>query len=271
MSTTSSVLAEGAELVYDIEGAGPLLLLIAGGNGDSARFTPLSSRLAGRYTVVKYDRRANVRSGGDTTAELDMAQAARDAAAIIRHVGAGEAYVFGTSAGANIALKFTQDFPELVRGLVVHEPPITDFLDEPDASHWRVFFDKVHTTFIEKGVGPAMGLFMSTFVGFPPMPQAVPGDQVGGDHKRFLAHEFQHINSFVPDIAALQKGGVPVAAIVGQASADAFYVQTARKLARELPCACVTVVSNHLGYALQPEAFANDLDAVIKSLKPATV
>ena len=89
MSKTSTVETEGAGIVYDVEGEGPLLLLIAGGNGDASRYVPLSRLLADEYTVVRYDRRANLRSGGDTTADLDMAQMARDAAAVIRAMSAG--------------------------------------------------------------------------------------------------------------------------------------------------------------------------------------
>ncbi|MDR3427362.1 alpha/beta hydrolase [Silvimonas sp.] len=35
-------------------------------------------------------------------------------------MGGEQAYVFGNSAGANIALKITQDHPQLVRALVDH-------------------------------------------------------------------------------------------------------------------------------------------------------
>lgn len=101
-----------------------------GGNGDSGRFSSLLAQLANRYTAVRYDRRANAHSSRDTQARLNMAQQGRDAAAVIRAAGNEPAYVFGNSAGANIALKLTRDSPELVRGLVDHEPPVTDFLPD---------------------------------------------------------------------------------------------------------------------------------------------
>ncbi|WP_213956144.1 MULTISPECIES: alpha/beta fold hydrolase [unclassified Variovorax] len=265
MIESRTVHTEGADIAFDIEGQGPLLLLVVGGNGDSRLFTQLSAHLADRYTVVKYDRRANSRSTGDFEGEMDMAQAGRDAAAVIRALDRGQAFVFGNSAGANIALKLTADHPQLVRGLVDHEPPITDFLPEPDAGKWRAFFDKVSETFRTKGAGPAMGLFASSFVGFD-QTVTVPGDQPGGNHDRFLAHEFQHINSYVPDLDALRRGGVPMVTAVGRASGDAFYAQTARELARQLPCPCVDIVGNHLGYRFEAEAFANELDRIIQAL-----
>ncbi|HCL5253442.1 TPA: alpha/beta hydrolase [Salmonella enterica] len=255
---------EDADLACYQEGSGPLLLLIVGGNGDSSRFIPLSAQLTDRYTVVRYDRRANANSSGDTQASLDMAQQGRDAAAVIRATGLGPAYVFGNSAGANIALKLTQDHPQLVRALVDHEPPITDFLPQPEAAQWREFFNRVYDTWLSEDGAAAMRLFASTFVGLQ-LNAAAPGDQ-GGDFERFLAHEFQFINSFVPDLEALRRGGVPMVTAAGRDSGDAFYAQTARELARQLPCPCIEVSGHHLSYASDPVVFARELHDILISL-----
>ncbi|QIE24974.1 alpha/beta fold hydrolase [Caballeronia sp. SBC2] len=264
MKTSATIHTEGADIAYDVEGQGPLLLLVVGGNGDSRRFTRLSAQLADRYTVIRYDRRANFRSTGDTQIEMDMAQQGRDAAAIIRARGTEPAYVFGNSAGANIALKLTQDHPQLVRGLVDHEPPITDFLPETEATPWRKFFTRVYDTYKTKGGAEAMKLFNTSFVGLD-LNASVPGDQ-GSEFERFLAHEFNIINSFVPDLDALRRGGVPMVTARGQASSNAFYAQTARELARQLPCPCIEMSGHHLSYATDPVVFANELNQILNSL-----
>ncbi len=95
MTRTGTVHTEGANIVYDYEGDGPLLLTIAGGGGDGSRYAPISHILANEYTIVSYDRRGNSRSTGDTSVDMDMAQSARDAAAVIRAMGVEKAYVFG--------------------------------------------------------------------------------------------------------------------------------------------------------------------------------
>lgn len=82
MTRGNRVRTEGADIVYDVAGEGPPLLLIAGGNGDGTRYGRLAAHLAADYTVASYDRRAEGRSTGDLAADLDMAQAARDAAAV---------------------------------------------------------------------------------------------------------------------------------------------------------------------------------------------
>ncbi len=257
---------EGADLACYVEGSGPLLLLVVGGNGDSRLFAPLSAQLANRYTVVRYDRRANAHSTGDVNGEMDIAQQGHDAASVIRAMNAGKAYVFGNSAGANIALKLTQDHPHLVRGLVAHEPPVTGIL--PDRARWRQFFDCVYDAYRVEGGEAAMKLFASAFVGFDKNAPA-PADQ-NGSHDRFLAHEFNVINRFVPDLNALRQGGVPMVTAVGLASGDAFYAQTARELAHRLPCPCVEVIGNHLGYAFEATTFADQLHQIIASLSQAT-
>src|SRR5947199_10212881 len=49
-------------LYSEVHGSGPVLLLIPGGNGDAGGYQPLTQELAGRYTVVSYDRRGFGRS-----------------------------------------------------------------------------------------------------------------------------------------------------------------------------------------------------------------
>lgn len=92
-----------------------------------------------------------------------------------------------------------------------------------------------------------------------------PGDQ-GSAYQRFLAHEFNVINRFVPDVAALRHGGVPMVTARGRASGDAFYAVTAIELARQLPCPCVEFSGHHLSYAMEPVVFANELHQILVSL-----
>jgi pimeloyl-ACP methyl ester carboxylesterase len=261
---SATVQTEGADIAYDVEGQGPLLVLVAGGNGDSRRFAALSAQLSENYTVARYDRRANFRSTGDIHAELNMAQQGRDAAAVIHSLGTEKAFVFGHSAGANIALKLTQDHPQLIRALVVHEPPITDLLPEPEATTWRHFFDRVYSTYKADGGAEAMKLFNTAFVGLD-LNASAPGDQ-GSAYARFLAREFNVISRFVPDLTLLRNNAVPMVTARGRTSADAFYALTARELARQLPCPCIEISGHHLGYATDPQLFANELHQILVTL-----
>lgn len=52
----------GASLYYKVRGAGPVLLMIAGGAGDTESFNLVADHLVDHYTVVTYDRRGLSRS-----------------------------------------------------------------------------------------------------------------------------------------------------------------------------------------------------------------
>lgn len=61
----------GARLYYEVRGAGPLILLIPGANGDATGFPPFADQLATDFMVITYDRR------GYTRSVLDGAQTMR--------------------------------------------------------------------------------------------------------------------------------------------------------------------------------------------------
>ena len=47
----------GAQLSYEVEGSGPLLILIPGASGVGEVFRQVARDLSARYQVVTYDRR----------------------------------------------------------------------------------------------------------------------------------------------------------------------------------------------------------------------
>ena len=75
--------------------------------GDAGFYSSAAEKLADQFTVVGYDRRCNSRSSGDRTKDMTVAQQARDAAAIIKAMGADKAIVFGSSGGAIIGLELS--------------------------------------------------------------------------------------------------------------------------------------------------------------------
>ena len=135
---SSTLKVPGAKIYYEMQGSGPILLIIPGGPQDAGVFADVSRHLADRYTVVAYDPRGNSRSTFDgAPEELQLDVQADDAAALIEALGGGPAYVFGTSGGAQIGLNLAARYPELVRVLVAHEPPSMMLLDDPSAGAGR--------------------------------------------------------------------------------------------------------------------------------------
>ena len=263
--TTGSVHHEGAEIVYDRQGDGPLLLMIPGGGGESAQFARIAPILARGRTVVAHDRRGNSRSTGDTTVDLDMAQQARDAAAVIRAVGDGRrAHVFGNSGGATIALQLAADHPELLDGVIAHEAPTITLL--PDADEWTDFTDRVHDTFVTAGTAAAFRAFARGLVGFDTSPHQArvgKGEAVSANAEFFMAREYLPIARHRPDLDAVRRNRLPVVTAAGRDSADAYYARTARIQAEILGCPRHLFPGNHLGFFFEPEAFAA---AMLKAL-----
>lgn len=131
--STGTVPVNGAELHYERRGGGPPVLFISGATGDAGHFTAVANLLADEFTVVTYDRRGNSRSprpAGWTA--TSMAEQADDAAGLLAALGLTPAAVVGTSGGAIIALALLLRQPEVVRGAVLHEPPLLATLAHPE-------------------------------------------------------------------------------------------------------------------------------------------
>lgn len=130
----ATVLANGTEFYYEVRGAGPPVLLIMGATGDAGHFEAFAGLLADEFMVVSYDRRGYGRSpapgGRQTTSPEEQAD---DAAALLTALGAAPAVVFGTSSGAVFALCLLVRHPDAARGVILHEPALFAFHDDPDA------------------------------------------------------------------------------------------------------------------------------------------
>lgn len=103
-------------------GAGPPVLLIHGTGATSEFWGAAAERLAARCQVVTYDRRGCGRSARLPSAHHDVH--AEDAAAIVRELDVGAVTVVGWSMGGIVALCLAHRHPELVRRLVLQEPPL---------------------------------------------------------------------------------------------------------------------------------------------------
>lgn len=121
---------DGVTIGCDVTGSGPAVILVAGATQYRAvdrTVTPtLISILAQHFTVISYDRRGR----GESTDKWPYAVAreVEDIAALLDIVG-GEAFVFGMSSGAVLALEAAAAMPRKIKGLVLYEPPI-----DPDRS-----------------------------------------------------------------------------------------------------------------------------------------
>lgn len=106
--------ADGVSMRVVIEGAGPDVVFVPGGDQTAEAYSQQFARLSGHYRCIAYDPRG----AGDTTAPAPpwtMADYARDCAAVIDAFAGGRAVVTGLSLGGLVTQATAIDFPGKVR------------------------------------------------------------------------------------------------------------------------------------------------------------
>ena len=270
--TTDVLTVPGARLYYAVSGSGPVLLLIHGAPADADVFAPIVRLLEQDYTVVRYDTRGISRSRLDSPAEeIPVAVHADDARRILARVGDEPASVLGSSGGAVIGLALAERYPEQVRTLVAHEPPLVQLLPEGDARRRAV--QEIDDTYRKEGVGPAMGKFIALAggQGEPEPPSEVTPEMQAALQRMqqnldtLFARYLLPITSYVPDVTALQAGPSRVVVGVGEASAGELAHDTALALAGRLGTEAVTFPGGHGGYTSHPAEFVTQLQEVLQA------
>ncbi len=130
--------ANGMRLGYSVSGHGEIpLVLVHGSWGSRHNWDAVVPGLSEHFRVLAYDRRGHSESScppGQGSFDEDVA----DVAALIEHLDLAPAWVAGNSSGAAITLKLAAARPGLLRGIVVHEPPLAALLPagSPEAQEW---------------------------------------------------------------------------------------------------------------------------------------
>jgi pimeloyl-ACP methyl ester carboxylesterase len=254
---------DGATIAWSDTGAGePTLLIHAGVFG--AWFEPVAPHVPGRVIRVL---RAGYADGPPPTAVIPMAEHAAHAAALLDALGTGPATVVGHSSSTLIVLELAAARPDLVRRMVLSEPPLIDpLLDPADVAD-------VHAE-VGAAIGAAMAAtargdraaaydaFMGAVCG--PAHRAVVAEVLGVDGLAraeresafFFTNELPAVGDWTPSDPA---GFVtPTLLVAGSESPGATHRVVAR-LAGRLPHAEVATIegANHLLPLTHPCAVAD--------------
>ena len=112
---------------------GEPLIFVHGSWDDHHNWDLVTAELAKIFRVLTYDRRGHSQSErpiGQGYIEEDIA----DLIGLINHLNLSPAHIVGSSYGAAIVLKTAAKRPDLLRSMIVHEPPLFGLLkDDPDA------------------------------------------------------------------------------------------------------------------------------------------
>lgn len=257
----------GARIYHEMRGGGPSVLFIAGATGDGGHFQRVAERLSDEFTIVTYDRRANSRSprpdGWQSTSTEEQSE---DAARLIEALSIAPAAIFGNSSGAIIGLDLVLRHPELIRGAILHEPPLTAYMS--NAEEVLGALQQVIESGMQSG-GPRGGV--EAFLRFAAGDEALESmdpqlrERLLGNGETLFGTEMGVLEPYQPDEATLAAVEVPVRVMVGAESAP-FFAETARWLADRLDAPLEGLPGGHAPYFDRPEEMAERIRPLLREL-----
>jgi pimeloyl-ACP methyl ester carboxylesterase len=274
----------GATLTYDVRpnvSSAELPLFLIGAPMGAGGFPTLAGHFTDR-TVITYDPRGSERSvADDPAAAITPDTAAEDLHAIVQEVG-GPIDVFASSGGAVNALAWVAKYPDDVRTLVDHEPPLASQL--PDREHALAATRAMHETYMRSGFGPAMAQFIvivshsgpitAELAAAPPPDPAMFGMPTEDDGTRtdlMFAHQMLWLVTYEPDYDALRRASTRIVMAAGVESEGIMAGRGAFAVAERLGTDVVVFPGGHNGFMGgeygqppgEPDAFAAKLHEVL--------
>ncbi|QFT88964.1 putative hydrolase [Bacillus sp. THAF10] len=159
----SVISKDGTRIVYDKLGQGSPLILV-GGAFSYRKFSgivKIANLLSEQFTVYNYDRRGRGDSGD--TQQYAITREIEDLQAIINEAG-GEAYVWGLSSGAVLALQAAANGANITK-LALHEPPFV--VDDMGHKPPKDFKRHVHKLIEDNRRAETIKYFMTKGMGAP--------------------------------------------------------------------------------------------------------
>jgi pimeloyl-ACP methyl ester carboxylesterase len=250
----------GGSIYYQARGSGPPLVLLGGGPSNADTLGPLAAQLAGEHTVVTYDRRGYSRSRQDDPGQsVSISCHGRDLGRLIADLGPAPVSVFGTSFGALIALEAAACAPEMIKTLIVHEPPLGQLLADEQREPFDLDLDA------QPDAGSALDAIAAS-IGVTRGPAAGTGSRPelrSADVQTFIRRDAPAIGAYRLDLGRLRVlSGRTV--VTGSEEGRAFYpYRCALGLAERLGTPLVELPGNHAGMIKDPAPFAARLRSLL--------
>lgn len=229
-----------ARIFYQTSGDGPALLLLHGYPLSGALFGRVREALQDDWTVITLDHRGyGLSDAPETRASIEVY--AKDALAVLDHLGIEKAAIGGMSMGGPITLSMYQMAPERFSGMILIDTTAAP-AGPPEAGLWR----GIESVIADKGMAPIMTALLPDMVsGEMRLTNPAYGDylvevmkgatdRAGRDGALALAER--------PDFTdLLGKIDVPTLVMVGVE--DALYsVEVSRKMAGSIPNASLAIL-----------------------------
>lgn len=266
VSDAHHVLVNGVRIAYQDVGKGEPLVLVHGSWGSRHNWDPVVPGLSEHHRVISYDRRGHSESerpAGQGTFAEDVA----DLAALVQVLDAAPAWVIGNSVGAVVTLQFAVARPDLLRGIIVHEPPLGELLSEGGADEPnRVVLDLIragdHSGAAERFVDD-VALGPGAWAQLPEQMRVTMADNA----PTYLDEELAPDSRIDED--ALARYADPVLITAGTLSPSIFQ-PVLRHLARLLPQAhrVEYAGAGHIPHVTHPEEFVSTVRGFVSDHRP---
>lgn len=271
----STLQLNGADINYQTVGHGPLLILIPGANGTGDIFSLVRDELKDRFTVVTYDRRG---FGKSTLTEplpescknpYDDYRVKRDAQDInelATYLSDEPVYILGTSSGAIVAMHVLKHYPQIIKDIAFHEPPINTFL--PDATYWKKKNEEIVDDMLNKGLEEGMKTFSNknnaSSDDLNILAKATSQDEASQksryEEKLFWAEyeirQYTHSDITLEDLSKHQS---QILLLTGEDSLETFVYKVTRYIAENIDIDLTKMPGGHFGYVQQPQQFSKVL------------
>lgn len=247
----------GAELYYEVEGAGEPLLLLHAGVADSRMWEEQASTFADDYRVIRCDLRGFGRTGvpSGPFAYHD------DVAGLLDFLGVERAHVLGCSFGSQVALDLALVHPRRVQSLILCAPSVGG---ESPSQRIRRFWEQEEAALEEGDLEAAVELNLRLWVDGP---QRTPEGVDPAVRRRVRIMQLEAFQKEAPEDAAwqlleppaiqrLDAVQAPTLILVGQLDLEEKRI-LARHLEREIAGATAVVVNGaaHMLSMERPQTF----------------
>jgi len=256
MSEAMLELADSS-LCYIVRGSGPVLLLVSPGGSGGEAFAPVVSHLSGAFTVVTYDRAGYRRSPRKNhESAISIEQHAHDAAQLLRSLTADPALVFGSSAGAVVALELLRLHAAQVRHVVAHEPPLISLLTAAEKAQSGAEKQQFEEAFRTKGPQAALHMLASKLGGAHDSPGREMTDDRRANASFFFRQEAPAIDAYRVDLDELTAHRDRVSVAAGEESAGLMPFNCAQRLSEYLGTQLQLYPGGHSGFATHASQFS---------------
>jgi non-heme chloroperoxidase len=271
-------IGSGIVLHYVEQGKGTRVIFVHGSLSDEGYWADQISRFGQHYRAIAYSRRYDYPNTNPARAGYSAVFDAEDLAALIRTLHLGKVVVVGHSYGALTALFLAAKHKELVRALVLAEPPAVSLLEHlpgDQAQTGEVMFQDIQRSMVvpmqqafrrgdqDAGIGVFMAYVFNDPHAWDQMKKSARDETLRD------AHEWDVMlttGTLFPDIEprAIQEITVPVLLLSG-AKSYPFLALISEELARLLPNREAIILPNagHQMWYQAPDACRKDVETFL--------